>query len=310
MNFEFGVIGSCVFDIICHLKNDFKSDKICFKIGSKFEMKNLRFDAGGSGHNVACALGRFGRKVSLLAAIGKDAYGDFLFRNLKKNRVNTIFIQRKDELTGFSLIFLRPDGERSILINRGANLHLEFDKKFAEKNKRLIFTSIVGEKAISTLGKIVRIMKKENKEIIANPSITMIRAHRKELLKILESSSIVIMNYEELKALIGIRDVRMGMRRLSKKTPIVVITMGKKGVIATNGRKIIRKKAFKIKVVDTTGAGDTFAAGFVHWFYKLGELESALDFAQATAALNIMTLGATTDMPSEEDVLKFLREKL
>lgn len=310
MNFEFGVVGSCVFDIICHLKNDFRSSRICFRIGSKFEMKNLRFDAGGSGHNVACALGNFGRKVSLLAAIGKDAYGDFLLRSIKKNKVNTSFIQRKDMLTGFSLIFLRPDGERSILINRGANLSLEFDKKFVEKNKRLIFTSVVGRDAFPTLSKIVKMMKKENKEIIANPSITMIRAHKKELIEILSSSSILIMNNEELKNLTGIKDVKAGIKKLAKKVPIVVITMGKNGVIATNGKKIIRKKAFKVKVVDTTGAGDTFAAGFVHWYYKLGDLESALDFAQATAALNIMSLGATTSMPSEADVLKFLREKL
>ncbi|MDD1726786.1 MAG: PfkB family carbohydrate kinase [Methanothrix sp.] len=95
------------------------------------------------------------------------------------------------------------------------------------------------------------------------------------------------------------------LQKLGAET--VIVTLDVKGSLVAEGGEIFSLPAYKVNVVDTTGGGDSYTAGFVHAKFRGACTEDAVKFAGAVAALNIMTPGASTDLPSEKDVVEFLK---
>ena len=286
---------------------------LCLRYASKIEMDHLEFDPGGSGHNIAVGLARFGNKSAVITKLGKDRNGDLVISSLKENGVDTRLVSRtKKAMTGFSIILVEPKGERSIIVYRGANNFLNKDdikRNYVKNSRMLIFTSVLKGRSIEAVKKAVRIGKTNDSLIVANPSISMMKNNKEETIKLIERSDVLIVNEEEASFLTGKVDLRRNLKELKELGPnIVVITLGKKGSIAYSD-KIYKQAAFKVKPVDTTGAGDTFSAGFLHYLLKDKGLKECLKFASATAAINVTTYGAIKDFPSERNVLKFMKSQ-
>jgi ribokinase len=213
-------------------------------------------------------------------------------------------------MTGFSIILVEPQGERSIIVYRGANNFLSKDdiKENVIKNSRfLVFTSMLTKRAVLAIKKAVKIAEKNQVCIVANPSISMIKNNKKETIELLKKSHVIIVNEEEASFITNSSNIEDALKKLRLLgPPLAVVTLGAKGAVAL-ADKIYRQKAFKVKTIDTTGAGDTFSAGFLHYIAKGRSVKEALEFACATAAINITTYGATKEFPSERKILKFIR---
>lgn len=307
------VIGTLVADVIIKLPKELRvvKENMIVPFDSKIKLDQVHMDSEGSAHNITVNLSKLGTKAYILGRVGKDYNGQLIKECLSKYKVNTEYLNTdKKEITGVSLVFI-SNGEKTILSYRGANSMVgpnDLDSKILKKLGVLVFTSNLGDKNIHLLKKAISNAKKEGVPILANPSISMITHRRTELEKFLKSSDIIIMNEKEACTLTKKKSVKDSVNVLgSYGAKTVIVTRDKQGCISLEDGKLISIPAYKVRVVDTTGGGDSFTAGYIHAKFKGFDTIKAIKFANAVASLNIMTPGASVDLPSERKVLNFMK---
>lgn len=311
------VFGSVIADITV-FANNVKKIKVGRKnyfgldYGSKTEINKMEIGGGGSGHNVAYGLTKMERKVGLMGSVGNDVFSYRLFFGLKKIGIDTKYlINTKKYHTGVSIVIIGKDNERSILISNGANdfLNAYVDDEYINNFRWFIFTSVVGDKPLETLERTIKVAKRKRLKIVANPSIRMVKSRKRQLIEMMKMSDIAIMNEEEAMTLTGKKEVTACLRSIRSIGPTtVVITLGGKGVVALQDDRIYKQKAYAVKAVDTTGAGDAFTVGFMHSLMRRDSIEYALKFGCACSALNVKSYGAVKAFPKEDDIIKMIGE--
>lgn len=297
------VVGSALIDIAIKNYSDFKlitkkgRKYISIGYGSKVETDDIEMHVGGSGRTVAVSLAELGHNVGLVGRLGDDSFGNRVFQDLRDHGVHTEYVKKVNEgKTGFSILFFAPDGERSIVVYRGQKLDMKPDhlKESAIKSaKMLVFTSVTSTGSIRFVSKAIKVAKTSGATIVANPSITMIRHRKRDLLRFLRQSDISIMNEDEIKKVTGKRELEAAMRKMNNMgVGLVVVTLGPRGSMVFDGDGFYQKKGYKVKIEDTTGCGDVFTAGFLHYFLKKKAIKEALDFANASGALQCKKIGS------------------
>ena len=305
------VVGGIIIDLIARSEK-FKviDGNISFPFDSKTTLQDLRSDIGGSAHNLAANLGELGTSTYILGSVGKGDFGEEALKNLRIHGVNTKYVTLKEGPTGISLVFL-VNGEKTVLTSRGANELLgekDLNPEIFEKIDTLILTSLISSNNVDMMKNAINEAIKRNISIVVNPSMSMITHRPDELKYAMKNSDLIIMNGKEACLITGETDVELAIKELQKYgAETVIITQDVKGSLVAENGKIIRVPSYKVKVVDTTGGGDSYTAGFVHAKLKGYSTEEAVKFAGAVAALNIITTGASTDLPTEKDVLEFLK---
>lgn len=322
--FEIITIGGATRDIIfCTEKGKIikTSNPLCqkllgFEYGAKFVIKNAHFSFGGGAQNTAIAFSRLGLKTAAILKIGKDPRGKLILENLKKERVDTRFVQIDPKFpSGLSFII---SGERAkdhlAFCFRGANDYLQItDHKLpiARQTKWIYLSSLSGswQEALDTITKNLQSVKSGSKHLISklawNPGSLQIEAGISKLKKNLALTEVLLVNRDEAAELISsaensknlkkkLKDIKFLLKFLKDYQPkIVVITQGRKGAWLYDGRKFYFHRASPDQPVETTGAGDAFGSGFVAGliFYK-NNLEKALDLAVRNSGSVVSNYGA------------------
>lgn len=305
------VIGGIIVDLIARSEK-FKivDGNICFPFDSKITLEELKEDIGGSAHNVAANLATLGTRTYILGSVGKGDYGEEALKNLRVQGVNTKYVTLKEGSTGISLVFL-VDGEKTVLTSRGANEFLgekDLNPEIFRDIDTMILTSLVSPDNMLMMKKAIMEAKNRDIAIIMNPSMSMITHRPEELKYAMRNSKVIIMNGKESQMITGKSDVESAVKELQNYgAEIVIATQDVKGSLVAEGGAIFHVPSYKVKVVDTTGGGDSYTAGFVHAKFKGYSTEEAVKFATAVAALNIITPGASTDLPTEEEVIDFMK---
>ncbi len=305
------VVGGIIIDLIAR-SEEFKviDGNIYFPFDSKITLKELKEDIGGSAHNVAANLAELGTTTYILGSVGKGDYGEEALKNLRVHGVNTKYVTLKEGSTGLSLVFL-VDGEKTVLTSRGANESLgekDLNPEVFGKINTVILTSLLSPDNIDLMNKIIKYAKRRNISIVMNPSMSMITHRPDELKYALKNSKVIIMNGKESCMITGKKDAESAIKDLKQYgAETVIATRDVKGSLVAENGEIFQVPSYKVKVVDTTGGGDSYTAGFVHAKFRGYSTEEAVKFAGAVAALNIMTPGASTDLPTEEEVVKFMK---
>jgi ribokinase len=305
------VVGGIIIDLIARSEK-FKviDGNICFPFDSKITLQELKEDIGGSAHNVAANLAALGTNTYILGSVGKGDYGEKALKNLRVHGVNTKYVTLKEGSTGMSLVFL-VNGEKTVLTSRGANEFLgekDLHPEVIEKIDTLILTSLISSDNIGLMKNAIKEAKQRNVSIVMNPSMSMVTHRSDELKYAMKNSEIIIMNGKESCMITGKKDVESAIKELNKYgADIVIITQDVKGSLVAENDEIFRVPSYKVKVVDTTGGGDSYTAGFVHAKSRGYSTEEAVKFASAIAALNIITPGASTDLPTEKEAIEFMK---
>lgn len=305
------VVGGIIIDLIARSKKfQVVNDNICFPFDSKITLDELKQDIGGSAHNLAANLAKLGTETYILGSVGKGDFGEEALKNLRVHGVNTKYVTLKEGSTGMSLVFLH-NGEKTILTSRGANEFLgekDLHEEIFKKIETLILTSLVSPDNMDLMKKAIRVAKERDVSIVMNPSMSMVTHRPEELKYAMKNSRVIIMNGKESILITGKEDVNSAIKALkSYGAETVIVTQDVKGSLVAEGEEIFRVPAYKVKVIDTTGGGDSFTAGFVHAKFSGYSTEEAVKFASAVAALNIITPGASTDLPKEKDVVEFMK---
>jgi ribokinase len=263
--FDIVSFGSSVVDIFLDTNISERKNLICYPIGSKILMKNLRVSLGGGGTNSAVAFSRLGFKTGYIGKIGDDNYGKNTLNMLEKENVHFLGKVKKNSLSDYSIILDSKENNRTILSYKKLNDELKFSEiKFKKiKTKWLYLSSLLGD-SFESQKKLSNLLIKKNVKIAFNPSEYLIK--RKNILDILKNCKILVLNKEEAVLLGKSNNSFILLKKLHKmilKKGIVVITNGNKKIFAYDGNKNYFLIPPKIKSVEKTGAGDAFASGFV-----------------------------------------------
>lgn len=287
--FEVVCFGSAVVDAF--VKTDFKEDSknIIIPFGCKMLMKDLYFEIGGGGTNTSVAFSRLGLKTGYIGKVGNDKYGQEVLDLLKKEKITFLGNKVKKETSGFSVVLISEKLNRSILTYKGINNEIEGGdiKKF--KTNLLYLSSLMG-KSFKTQISLAKKLKEKGVKVAFNPSEYLIKEiGLKPLLKLCD---ILIINKEEAGLLTKEKNKLKG---ISKMGPgIVVITDERRRVYCydSHSGKTYSIKPRKLKVVEKTGAGDAFAAGFVAGIIKNKPIEYCLKLGVKEAEAVIKYVGA------------------
>ncbi len=299
------VIGSLNMDIVV------EADRAP-QMGETVMGKNVHFIPGGKGANQAVASARLGARTQMIGAVGSDAFGTALMQALEKDGVDTSTVKTvADAPTGIASIVL-AQGDNQIIVVAGANGHCspedidQYTVAIQEADVVLLQLEI----PLETVKRAASVARKLGKKVVLNP------APARELPdELLQQVDVIIPNQSELYLLAGAEantDLEAAMRRLlDRGVQMVITTLGSEGAayLERGQKKLGKVPSHQVPVVDTTGAGDAFNAGFAYALASGQPLEEAVAFAGKVAALAVTKLGAQDGMPTLQQVQEFSAEE-
>lgn len=308
--FDIITFGSATWDIfikpkkfsILPNKKEFLTGKgICFNMGSKIDVEGVNFSSGGGGTNTAATFAKQGFKVAYCGALGRDIGGQEIIRELGKSGINAELVFKTDlKPTNHSIILstLSAKQDRTVLAYRGASEILEekdipWDKL---KTKWLYLAPLSGP--LSKLFKpLVNFAKKNNIKIAANPGNSQLSLPKRTLEEIVAKLDILILNQEEAALLTktSYQKEKEIFKKIDEICPgIAIMTKGPKGVLVSDGKYLFSARPLpQEKMVDRTGAGDSFASGFVSgYIHSKGDIEYAIQLGIANSTSCLTKWGA------------------
>lgn len=282
----------------------FKVDRIA---GAEDESFIMDFEeaCGGSAANTIVGLARVGCKVGFLGKVANDKEGKMLVANFRKEGVDVNGILcAKHGRSGTVMGFVDKKGERALYVDPGVNDTIEFDeidKEYAFQTSFLHLTSFVGERSFQAQRELVEALP-EKVKLSFDPGELYARKGS-SLEPIVRKTFVLMPNLKELELLTNLGDYRRGAEVLLKKgVKIVAVKLGSRGCYVTDGKEDRLIKAFKVKVVDTTGAGDAFCAGFLYGLIKSSSLYECGRLGNFVASWCITKMGARSGLPYLEDL--------
>lgn len=295
------VVGSINMDV-CMLVHDFPCP------GETILAEDVRMNPGGKGANQAVAAGKSGAEVVMIGCVGDDMAGSQLIGSIRSAGVfsNYIFVEKNCK-TSTAYITVSQTGENSIVVHSSANMrlspsHLEACEGVFEQAEYCIMQMEIADETICAAKELC---KKHNVKIVLNPSpLTGFTP------ALISGVDYLVMNEDESSMILGIPFKDAAERewtRFMEKNGIsnVVITLGKKGCqyYSASGNSGFFAST-KRKVVDTTGAGDTFLGVLIAALSRELPTEKAISCANAAAGLAVTRLGAQQSMPTWEEIEK------
>ncbi|MHA2322125.1 MAG: carbohydrate kinase family protein [Candidatus Thorarchaeota archaeon] len=260
-----------------------------------------RIAYGGSAANFATQSARLGVKTMLASCVGDDDYGQLAVKEITKAGVDTsCLLVLEKQPTGIFVYAHDTKGERIVVVEPGANRFLE--KRVFEEDHLLDAQVIhVAGSFPMLIDRVAEVTTSYGMILSLDPGRAGIDL---DYDKILKRTDLLFLNQKELKDYFKINPSESSLRAFAKTFPgIVVLKMGKKGAIATDGFEYCTSEVFEVPVVDTLGAGDSFAAGFVTAWMRSERIEQALNVANAVAALTITKTGAQNGQPTLDEAL-------
>ena len=308
-----------------------KSEFMSFPYGAKTEIADFSKNLGGGAVNTATNFANLGYKTSTIIKLGNDELNNIIKLKLAKSGIDIMnIIDSSKYLTGFSIVLVSFQGDRTVLAHRGANAHVhEKEVNFdAIKNSRWVYVSPLSGDSNKILDKIAKFCEENKINLAINAGTTALKKGAKYFSKILKTAQIVVMNKEEATLVTKIQvrpdtkevkfskenihpDIVSMLKALRGDTKtIVAITDGKNGVYCYDGKKIYICPIFPAVVVSTLGAGDAFSSTFCASMDKFNwDIEKSLKYASVNSASVCTNFGAQEGFLTFEEIEEKLKKE-
>ena len=258
---------------------------------------------GGKGANQAIALAKLDVPTLMLGKVGKDILSDLALSSLKESGVDTTGISKSQKSsTGSASIWVNAQGQNSIVIYPGANGEVDEDfiirhEKFFDDTSWLLTQFEVPLKSILLA---LKLAKKHGLKTVMDPAPVKKISNN----HIWELVDYLLPNEIELKELTHTEDVLKGIHILkSRGVKEIIVKLGKQGAVYEDKGKLLSFPAVPVEqVVDTTGAGDCFVAGFLHGMIQWGDIPRAIKTGNLTASYSIQKKGAAISFPKKSEI--------
>lgn len=270
---------------------------------------------GGDGTNQAVVLSSLGRKAGVAGKIGKDALGQIAMQMLEQRGVDHSLIRvDEQEQTAICLVMIGNDGNRNFVIKRGACDHFslsDVDLDAITEARVLNIGSLFTFRALygDDLAKLLAHARAKGLITCADSMYDSYQIGADVMRPVLKYLDYFLPSYEEARYLTGLEEPeRMAQALLDLGVKTVGIKLGGEGCLLADGTQMLRLPVFSVPVVDTTGAGDNFIAGFLHGVLQGWNLKQCGQFASAASAISIQSVGATGAVTSAAQVHQFLQQ--
>ena len=293
-------IGNINMDWICTLTHLPLPDE-------KINIQSLTIFPGGAAANFAASLARLGSKAAIYGHVGDDSEGQKALQALQKEGVdiNRVTIE-KDHSTGLVIILVGEEGQTMKLRHRGANSRLapQDITPALLKNVEIAYAASVSipiaQRVAATCQSIGAKSAIDVGEELAQQALADVR-------DLICSFSIVFMNQVVFERIYNQKPNKKNVQaEIGKNLEILNVTLGREGSITATKNTVFKTPIYRVKAVDTTGAGDAFAAGFIHYFHQQLPLEEAAKRAAACAAFQITAAGGRKGLPTAQQVEELL----
>jgi fructokinase len=312
MNKKILGIGNAIVDVFAKVDDKFLSNKNLIKGSmklinkSEFEdlKKNIKIEkvlAGGSVANTMAGIAYLRGNPSFIGKINSDNFGKIYKKSLKNINVKFPYIEKKEDLsTGASIILITPDSERTMCTYLGISSHLsrnDINKKNITEHEIIFLEGYLWDKGITEnmFKHTINIAKKNKVKIAMSLSdIFCVTRHKKDFYNLLKNDlDILIGNENEINELTNKKNLLDSVNQLKKFNKLVVITRSERGSMAIKNNEIINCNSIEVKkVLDLTGAGDLFAAGFLKEYLEKSEIKKCLTAGSILASKIIQRVGA------------------
>ena len=296
-------IGAAVQDVFLSHSDEFKpvADRslheqvMQLEMGGKADVNNINFSTGGGATNASVTFARQGLHAVFMGTIGHDPAGQAVLNDLDKEGVDSRLVSYSEHLsTGYSVLLLAPNGERSILTYRGASTHYDLKHfNLADIDAEWLYVSSMAG-SMDVIANIFNQAREKGMKIFFNPGKGEL-AHPSKLKGLLDDVEILSVNREEAMKIVEGGNSEELARHLLHYVSVAVVSDGPDGVVATDGHSVVRAGMYEdVKVVDRTGAGDAFGSGFLSQWAIGRSLKDSVVFASANSTSVVASIGAKT----------------
>ncbi|MCK5592617.1 carbohydrate kinase family protein [Candidatus Bathyarchaeota archaeon] len=295
------------FDVICfgalNVDRLYRVNRIAGRDEESFII-DFKEAPGGSAANTAVGLARLGLKTGFIGKVSDNREGKLLLNDFKRQNVDVDgIIVSKEGRSGVAMGYVDTKGDRALYIDPGVNDSLELKEinlKYAGNTAFLHLTSFIGEKPFKAQKELVRGLR--DVRISFDPGELYARKGLTVLKLMIERSFVMLPSENELKLLTG-KKYDEGSKILMKKgVSIVAVKLGERGCYVTDGKESYLVEPYKVEVVDTTGAGDAFCAGFLYGLIKNKDLYECGRFGNFVASRCIEKVSAREGLPRLSDL--------
>lgn len=309
-------LGNALVDVLATLKDDTLLDEMELpkgsmqlidnaklqQINSKFSQMKTHLATGGSAGNTILGLACLGAATGFIGKVGNDRYGDFFRENLQKNKIEDKLLVSEQLPSGVASTFISPDGERTFGTYLGAAASLKAEDLTLDMFKGYAYLYIEGYlvQDHEMILHAIELAKEAGLQICLDMASYNIVANDQEFFSLLINKyvDIVFANEEEAKAFTGKEQPEEALQVIARKCSIAIVKVGAKGSYIRKGTESIYVTALPVrKVLDTTGAGDYFAAGFIYGLTCGYSLEKCAKIGSVLSGNVIQVVGTT--MPEE-----------
>jgi sugar/nucleoside kinase (ribokinase family) len=312
MNKKILGIGNAIVDVLAKVDDEFlKKNKLIkgsMKLINKSEFedlkKNIKIEkvvAGGSVANTMAGIAYLQGNPSFIGKINSDNFGDLYKKSLKDINVNFSYIEKNENTpTGASIILITPDSERTMCTYLGISSHLsenDINENNIIGNELIFLEGYLWDKGISEkMFKHAITVAKKNKVKIAMSlsDIFCVTRHKQDFYNLLKDDlDILIGNENEINELANKKLLLDSVNQLRVLNKLIVVTRSENGSMAIKNNEIINCNSIKVsKVLDLTGAGDLFAAGFLKEYLDNSDIKKCLETGSMLASKIIQKIGA------------------
>ena len=301
-------IGNAIVDVICKVSEKFLEEhsltKSTMKLIDENEFKNLLSKltieetvSGGSVANSIVGLSQLGNDVGFIGKINDDNLGEKYEKGLNKEKVKYVYSKKKEDLpTGTCLILITPDSERTMCTFLGTAGKINDNDVNENEIKNSELTLLEGylwdkgdpKKAFD------KAIESSNKVAMSLSDLFCVERHKNDFLDLVKNKvDITFTNEQEIIALANAKSFDEVISFIKQIKKHVVITRGAKGSVVINNEKVFECAAkTNLNIVDLTGAGDLFAAGYLHGQINNLSIENSLDKATILSSKVIQIIGA------------------
>ena len=301
-------MGNAIVDVICKVEDSFLSNngltKSTMKLVDEIEFKKLLSSlkieetvSGGSVANSIVGLSQLGNKVGFIGKVNEDNLGNKYEEGLKKENVEYFYSKKKEDLpTGTCLILITPDSERTMctfLGTAGKINENDVDINAVKKSEIIFLEGYLWDEGDPKKA-FDKAIQSANKVAMSLSDLFCVERHKLHFLELVKNKlEITFANEQEITSLIQAKNFDEVISFTKKLQKLIVITRGENGAIAVSGNQIAECGIKKnLNVVDLTGAGDLFAAGFLHGYVNNSSIKESLEKGTEMSSEIIQKIGA------------------
>jgi len=280
--------------------------------GQEDEVEIMNTYVGGGAALFTLGLGKLGLNPVFQGTIGDDCYGRFILDEFKQKQVDSSLIKiSTTNKTGISISFTN-EMDRSFLTYRGTNDEINLDSILLDNVRKAKHIHVTGYSGSKNHQQYLTLLKnvKESKDTTVSFDLGWDSSGEwyEGIYQLYPFIDVLFMNETEAKHYSRKTSAKAAIADFAKSCGLVVAKLGKNGSIACSDGQVYEANPYSVSVVDTTGAGDAFNAGFIYGFLKGKAVMECLKYGNGCGALSVTKLGGNTGFPTEKELIEFIKE--